>query len=325
MRTAVGLLWGERERERKQKGEGEKPGLLQQPSVTPADPGTDANLPLVRNVHVQPWEEAEQQVKALILHTMTFSKLLLVESHPDLHTVIVLPPQNLFSQPVLSNWHSLATGLQLVSLFSLSASTKCRVMVSPDLWPYANLQPPDLNLYSWKFLMMIEICEGHNSSKACFSSRKSIFTDLHLSTDPPDLLLNVTLYDCKENNTLSYFPITESQIRWKHVTTTVKSLNPIRTSSTESSFSLTWPTAGQWQSFYPPAFYAFSICAKNTPAVKHEKHRLDMGIKETVVSQQPPHRPTAMELPDTKHPAPLSTNHSLSGHSSSNLRSSGKS
>lgn len=53
----------ERERERDK----ERPGLLQQPSVTPAYPGTEDNLPLERNVQVQPWERLQNKAEPQVI------------------------------------------------------------------------------------------------------------------------------------------------------------------------------------------------------------------------------------------------------------------
>lgn len=59
-------------RERESKRDGERPDLLQQPSVTPAYAGTETNLPLERNVEVQPWERLEQQKKPSTMWEYSF-------------------------------------------------------------------------------------------------------------------------------------------------------------------------------------------------------------------------------------------------------------
>lgn len=62
MRTAAGLFWWEREKEVKEReGDKERPGLLQQPSVTPTYPGVENNRPLEGNVRVLPWERQQNK------------------------------------------------------------------------------------------------------------------------------------------------------------------------------------------------------------------------------------------------------------------------
>lgn len=117
---------GVKERE----GDKERPGLLQQPSVTPTYPGTENNRPLEGNVRVLPWERQQNKAGLQVIDTShnircacPFSLL-----HSSLFTVdhtAVLIAHSFSLASIIQGFHSVAFEDQISSCEPAASTVTC--------------------------------------------------------------------------------------------------------------------------------------------------------------------------------------------------------